>query len=107
MMMTAGELDAISSDYGHGQQRTKKQEKKARYADVLDKETLYAQGNICQRCVALQSGNVMDAYDALKDVDASVFTNQLSHVVQRRKFGICLVVVDATDPEFTSDTEIT
>ena len=49
----------------------------------------------------------MDAYDALKDVDASVFMNQLSHVVQRRKFGICLVVVDATDPEFTSDTEIT
>ena len=101
MMMTAGELDAISSDYGHGQQRTKKQEKKARYADVLDKETT-PQGNLCQRCVALQSGNVMDAYDALKDVDASVFMNQLSHVVQRRKFGICLVVVDATDPEFSS-----
>jgi hypothetical protein len=47
-------------------------------------------------------GNVWNAYDALKDVDASVFANQLSHIVHRRKFGLCIVVVDATDPEFSS-----
>jgi ribosome biogenesis GTPase A len=81
--------------------RTKRQEKKARYADILDKDTTSAT-NLCQRCVALQSGNIMDAYDALKDVDASVFMNQLSHVVSRRTFGLCVVVVDATDPEFSS-----
>lgn len=84
--------------------RSKKQEKKARYADILDEAI--TSGNttprLCQRCKSLQQGNVMAAYDALKDVDAKVFSSQLAHIVSRRKFGLCIVVIDGTDPEFSS-----
>ena len=38
---------------------------------------------LCQRCKSLQSGNVFQAYDALKDVDAKVFSSQLEHIVSR------------------------
>eukprot|EP00580_Thalassiosira_gravida_P018359 CAMPEP_0201672576 /NCGR_PEP_ID=MMETSP0494-20130426/32581_1 /ASSEMBLY_ACC=CAM_ASM_000839 /TAXON_ID=420259 /ORGANISM="Thalassiosira gravida, Strain GMp14c1" /LENGTH=229 /DNA_ID=CAMNT_0048154247 /DNA_START=65 /DNA_END=751 /DNA_ORIENTATION=- len=91
--MTAGE-DAVRGD-----DRSKRAQKKARYADVLDNP---GDKSLCGRCIALQGGNVWKAYDALKDVDAKVFSSQLSHIVSRRRFGLCVVVVDATDPEFSA-----
>ena len=97
--MTAGEEAHESYN------RTKKQEKKSRYADVFDTNTrgrTTPDQLLCQRCKSLQGGNVMGAYDALKDVDAKVFTSQLAHIVARRRFGLCVVVVDGTDPEFSS-----
>ena len=30
------------------------------------------------------------------------FSSQLAHIVSRRKFGLCIVVIDGTDPEFSS-----
>lgn len=79
------------------QERTKRQEKKARYFDLLDAKNKL----LCKRCESLQIGDIRGAYDALKDVDADVFSSQLSHIVGRRQFGLCIVVVDATDPEFS------
>ena len=91
---------AAGDDATQGYSRTKKQEKKARYADIFDRDSSSTQ--LCQRCKSLQKGNVMAAYDALKDVDAKVFSSQLAHIVSRRKFGLCIVVIDGTDPEFSS-----
>jgi len=91
---------AAGHDAFQGNSRTKKQEKKARYADIFDRDS--SSTRLCQRCKSLQKGNVMAAYDALKDVDAKVFSSQLAHIVSRRKFGLCIVVIDGTDPEFSS-----
>jgi hypothetical protein len=91
---------AAGHDATQSNTRSKKQEKKARYADIFDRES--SSTRLCQRCKSLQNGNVMAAYDALKDVDAKVFSSQLAHIVSRRKFGLCIVVIDGTDPEFSS-----
>ena len=89
-----------AGEEAYGQyERTKKQEKKSRYADVFDTETrgiTPGEQVLCQRCKSLQSGNVFQAYDALKDVDAKVFSSQLEHIVSRRRFGLCVVVVVRT-----------
>jgi len=82
--------------------RSKRQDKRARYVDVMDNGSGSKNAPLCMRCRALQHGNVWKAYDALKDVDAKVFSAQLAHIVSRRQFGLCIVVVDAIDPEFTS-----
>jgi GTP-binding protein EngB required for normal cell division len=82
------------------QQRSKKQARKARYAEIVGRDA--AATVLCERCQALQQGNVWKAYDALRDVDATVFTSQLRHIVSRRRFGLCITVVDAKDPEFTA-----
>ena len=71
--------------------------KKARYSDVTDQGGAF----LCQRCKALQAGQVWGAYDALEDLDPSVFKQQLKHIVGRRQFGLCIKVVDATDFEGT------
>lgn len=75
------------------------QAKKARYLDITDNTT----GSfLCCRCRALQNNNIWKAYDALRDVEPKVFLDQLKHIVSRRKFGLCIMVVDATDSEHTA-----
>ena len=85
----------VAGDAARRAERSPRQERKARYADVTESSAL------CGRCKALQKGDVWRAYDSLRDVDSKVFSAQLSHIVGRRKFGMCLVVIDATD-EFSS-----
>lgn len=77
---------------------TKKQAKMARYADLSETTSNF----LCDRCKALKSNNIWAAYDAIKDVDPKVFSDQLKHIVRRRKFGMCIVVADATDPEHSA-----
>lgn len=86
----------VAGDDARQVERSKRQERKARYADITESSKV-----LCGRCKALQKGDVWRAYDSLRDVDAKVFSAQLSHIVGRRRFGLCLVVVDATD-EFSS-----
>ena len=93
MKLAAGE-DALDPS------RTKKQAKKARYMDPTDKTQ--SGDFLCQRCKALQSNNIWKAYDALRDVQPKVFLEQLRHIVSRRRFGLCIMVVDATDAEHTA-----
>jgi hypothetical protein len=78
---------------------SKKQAKKARFAEAtsMDKGAF-----LCDRCRALQSENIYRAYDALADVSPEVFSNQLQHIVGRRRYGLCIVVVDSTDPEHSA-----
>lgn len=78
---------------------TKKQQKKMRYVDVSDRES---SSFLCDRCKALKSNNVWKAYDALYDVSPEVFSKQLRHIVSRRRFGMCILVVDSTDPEHSA-----
>eukprot|EP00804_Cyclotella_cryptica_P010318 CCRYP_012249-RA/>CCRYP_012249-RA protein AED:0.29 eAED:0.29 QI:0/-1/0/1/-1/1/1/0/350 len=96
--LQASKQAMASGIHAASESRSKRLEKKARYADVLDSHKTNPQ--LCPRCQHLQQNDVWNAYDALKDVDASVFSNQLSHIVNRRRFGLCIVVVDATDAEF-------
>ena len=70
--------------------------KAGRFSDVLD-----SNGFLCERCKALRHGNVWHAYDALEDLDPKVFNDQLKHIVRRRRFGLCIKVVDASDFEGT------
>lgn len=78
---------------------SKTQAKKARYVDISDKTT----GTfLCNRCKALQGNNIWEAYDALRDVEPKVFMDQLKHIVSRRRFGLCVMVVDATDSEHST-----
>lgn len=56
---------------------------------------------LCQRCRSLNENKILNAYDALQDLDPAVFGKQLSYITNRRQFGLCLLVVDATDPEHT------
>ena len=80
-------------------ERSKKQTKKARYADAVDMDK---GAFLCDRCKALQSENIFRAYDALADVSPEVFSSQLQHIVGRRRYGLCIVVVDSTDPEHSA-----
>jgi len=80
--------------------QSKTKSKKARFVDPTDKSQ--NTGFLCHRCQALQSNNIWKAYDALRDVSPAVFNDQLRHIVARRKFGLCVLVVDATDPEHTA-----
>ena len=82
--------------------RSKTAAKKARYYDVFDASFQADGGFLCQRCKALQSNNIWKAYDALTDVSPEVFRDQLSRIISRRRFGLCIVVVDATDPEHSA-----
>ncbi len=79
--------------------RTKRQAKASRFADAMD---MNKGAFLCDRCKALKSDNIFRAYDALADVSPEVFSSQLQHIVGRRRYGICLVVVDATDPEHSA-----
>jgi 50S ribosome-binding GTPase len=79
--------------------RTKNQSKKARYAEAAEANK---GAFLCDRCRALQSDNIYRAYDALADVSPEVFSSQLRHIVGRRRYGLCLVVVDSTDPEHSA-----
>jgi ribosome biogenesis GTPase A len=81
--------------------RSKSQVKKSRYFDPTDTKTAGV-NFLCDRCKALKSNNFWKAYDALRDVPAQVFMEQLKHIVGRRRFGFCLAVVDATDPEHSA-----
>ena len=81
---------------------SKRQAKQARFADALDTtpyshKTGVGQGFLSDRCKALKSNNIWKAYDALHDVSAEIFAKQLKHIVSRRKFGLCICLVDATD----------
>ena len=81
--------------------RSRKQAKKARWFDPSDTDA--SQSNfLCDRCKALQKGNLWKAYDALTDVSPEVFRDQLQHIVSRRRFGIALMVVDSTDAEHSA-----
>lgn len=72
--------------------------KKAAYADMFDLPT---RSFLCDRCQSLRSAekSIWGAYDALQDVDPGVFKRQLQYIVKRRRFGICIKVVDAADLE--------
>lgn len=73
-----------------------------RFVDVADPENDDGNTFLCQRCHDLNSGNIYKAYDALRDVDPSVFVKQLRYIVGRRAWGVCVAVVDATDPEHSA-----
>jgi hypothetical protein len=75
---------------------SKKEAKRARFYDSLD--GIFKTEFFCDRCKALKDENIWKAYDALHDVEPSVFRDQVQHIVQRRRFGYCVLVVDATDP---------
>jgi len=77
---------------------SKTQQKKLRYADITDTNSSF----LCDRCKALKSDNIWKAYDALYDVSPEVFSKQLQHIVNRRRFGMCILVVDSTDPEHSA-----
>eukprot|EP00977_Amphora_coffeiformis_P026852 scaffold31109_cov175-Amphora_coffeaeformis.AAC.6 len=79
---------------------SKKEAKQARYFDFGDRDN--SSTFLCQRCKKLNANDIWSAYDAIRDVDASVFQAQLKHIVARRKFGMCIVVADATDPEHSA-----
>lgn len=102
--MKAGPEAAVA-DVGTSSTRSKKQAKKTRYVDPTDHDTMNS-SYLCQRCRALQSSDnengVWQAYDALRDVSPKVFFDQLKYIVSRRRFGLCVLVVDATDPEHTN-----
>jgi 50S ribosome-binding GTPase len=86
--------------------QSKKMAQQARFVDAVtpnsNRGTLARTKLYCQRCVALQNNQVYSAYDALRDVSADVFAHQVKHVVSRRTYGLCLLVVDATDPEHSA-----
>lgn len=79
--------------------RSKTASKKDRYLDVTDSRN---SGFLCARCKSLRTGSITKAYDALQDVAPSVFLKQLQYIVGRRKFAMCIAVVDATDPEHSA-----
>jgi GTPase SAR1 family protein len=81
---------------------SKKQAKLSRFMDVMDASGGGAQGFLCERCKSLQSDDIWSAYDALRDVEPNVFFDQLKLIVSRRRFGLCIVVVDVTDSEHTA-----
>jgi 50S ribosome-binding GTPase len=88
--------------------QSKKMAKQARFVDAVTPNSNRGGGPLsrtkfyCQRCVALQQDQVYNAYDALRDVSADVFAHQVKHVVSRRTYGLCLLVVDATDSEHSA-----
>ena len=86
-------------DANKGVHRSKRQTKASRFADAM---AMNKGAFLCDRCRALRSNNIFRAYDALADVSPQVFANQLQHIVGRRRYGMCLVVVDATDPEHSA-----
>jgi len=85
---------------------TKNQTKKTRYFSFGDQKAIPGvrqdSNFLCSRCKALQSNDIWKAYDAIRDVDAKVFAEQIKHIVARRRFGMCIVVADATDPEHSA-----
>lgn len=92
----AGGQDAIDHTM------SKRQAKLSRFMDVMDASGGGAQGFLCERCKSLQSDDIWSAYDALRDVEPNVFLDQLKLIVSRRRFGLCIVVVDVTDSEHTA-----
>lgn len=96
-----GGIDAVNSNL------SKRFNKMARFLDAVE-STPYShkqgpsQGFLCDRCKSLQKDDVWAAYDALSDVLPEVFAKQLRHIVTRRRFGLCILVVDATDPEHSA-----
>lgn len=94
--------DAVAKGGSGGSKRSAKL---ARYADLGDKHQ-QSSTFLCQRCEALKSDNIWGAYDAIRDVDPVVFTEQLGHIVRRRKFGLCIIVADATDPEHSAPKNV-
>lgn len=70
------------------------QKHKGRWADVTE-----STGFVCDRCKQLQAGNVWAAYDAMQDLEAGLFRQQLKSIITRRKFGVCVKVVDGLDFE--------
>lgn len=76
---------------------SKRKEKLMRFVDVSEGSAF-----LCKRCKALRNDNVWKAYDALHDVSPEVFAKQLQHIVGRRRFGLCILVVDSTDPEHSA-----
>ena len=78
---------------------SKTKQKKLRYLDVSD---IGASSFLCDRCKALKKDNVWKAYDVLYDVSPEVFSKQLRHIIGRRRFGLCVLVVDSTDPEHSA-----
>lgn len=65
---------------------------KGLYADILE-----GTGFLCERCKALKKGGFYEARDVLADVPPSVFREQLTKIVNRRRFGFAIKVIDATD----------
>jgi len=61
--------------------------------------------SLCSRCRVLQfegrvgKGKNWKAYDVLEDVEPKVFEEQLKYIVSRKKYGMCIQVVDASDVE--------
>ena len=66
--------------------------RRGRYADAHA-------GQLCDRCHALRRGNVWKAHDAIADIDPAVFKAQLQALVKRRRYALCVKVVDASDFE--------
>jgi GTP-binding protein EngB required for normal cell division len=85
----------------HTSSLSKRIQKKTRYMDVGDYATRPMDSFLCSRCQSLQRNDIWGAYDALRDIEPKVFSEQLRFIVARRKFGMCIMVVDATDPEHT------
>lgn len=81
---------------------SKKRSKLGRYVDAVDSRQGGNSAFLCERCKALKSNNVWKAYDALTDVSPEVFSSQLKHIVSRRRFGLCIMVVDSTDAEHSA-----
>ena len=80
---------------------SKNAQRRARYYDFGGRENDTG-SFLCDRCKALNKTNIWKAYDAIRDVDASVFAAQLKLITSRRRFGLCIVVADATDPEHSA-----
>lgn len=80
--------------------KSKRAAKKSRYYDAFDRDR--DPDFLCSRCRALQSDDVWGAYDALHDVSPEIFRDQLRTITGRRQFGMCVAVVDATDPEHSA-----
>ncbi|KAA8498098.1 protein YqeH [Porphyridium purpureum] len=74
---------------------SRRRNKKMRWTNILETKKSF----LCQRCRALEQGDVFHARDALRDVTPDVFKGQLKHIVTRRRFSLCVKVVDAADFE--------
>lgn len=99
---SGGSLFSTGEDAIKNTSLSKKQAKKARYADLGE----FGNNFLCNRCKALQKNNIWEAYDAIQDVDSEIFVKQLGHIVSRRRFGMCLIVADATDPEHSAPKNV-
>ena len=94
--MAGGTKAASRSEESSVSNNRKKQ--KSRYTDIWDQNR---SSFLCNRCKQLQKGDIFAAYDSLRDVSSKVFEDQLQYIVNRRRFGLALMVVDVTDAEHT------